>query len=234
MDYRTIKAVFFDLDNTLFDHSQAEQLTLLELLAEMPEINNSVDTDAFLATYVRVNTALWRDMAEGRLDVPTLKIQRLQQTFAAHDLPDVDYRSLSEKYLDIYSSKKVTVPGTYEILDYLKSRYPLGVLSNGFTETQRSKLRRLDLQDYFEYQLFSEEVGAMKPAREIFDAALTLCGYKPDEVVYIGDAYESDIVGAKQAGWHAIHFTSPEKQITNGLADYQIYDLRELQELFPV
>jgi putative hydrolase of the HAD superfamily len=107
-------------------------------------------------------------------------------------------------------------------------------MSNGFTATQRAKLKGLGLQDSFDFQLFSEEVGAMKPAREIFDAALTLCGYKPDEVVYIGDAYESDIVGAKRAGWYAIHFTSPEKQITNGLADHQISDLMELQQLFPV
>jgi putative hydrolase of the HAD superfamily len=200
----------------------------------MPEINRSLDMDAFLTTYVRVNAALWQDMAEGRLDVPTLKVLRLQQTFTAHNLPDVDYHSLAEKYLDIYSSKKVTLPGTYEILAYLKPRYPLGVLSNGFTATQKNKLRGLGLQDNFDFQLFSEEVGAMKPARKIFDAAIELCGYQPDEVVYIGDAYESDIVGAKKAGWFAIHYTSPEKQITNGLADHQIYDLMELQQLFPV
>lgn len=231
MSLKETKTIFFDLDNTLFDHMRAEQTTLRILLAEDASFSN-IAPENFLHIYDKYNTILWKKMGDGEITPDELKVLRFKLTFGELNLPPIDFDEFSRMYLNTYSKQTYMVQNTIEILDYLKPKFELGILSNGFTKVQEDKLSRLELHSYFKYNIYSEDVGAAKPHVEIFEEALKLSNRKPNQVVYIGDSYENDIVGAKRAGWHAIFFNPSESSIDEDIADFEIADLIELKNIF--
>lgn len=232
MSLKDIKTIFFDLDNTLFDHMRAEQTTLKLLLDSRPELFAKVNRADFLQTYDKNNTMLWRRMAKGEVSPAELRVLRFKMTFEALNLTPVDYAIFSAKYLEIYLEQTFIVANAVEMLDYLKPKYSLGILSNGFPNVQESKLSRLNMQSYFAYKIYSEDVGVAKPYPGIFSEAANKSRSKPFETIYIGDSYENDIVGAKNFGWQAIFFNPKKTSGNNSLADFEISDLIELNSLF--
>jgi putative hydrolase of the HAD superfamily len=234
MNPADIKTIFFDLDDTLFDHTRAQRSALRQMLRRLPGRSPSVETELFLRTYDRINAELWYSMAAGRISAAQLKVMRLQQTFAELNIPPVNFQTLSHTYLQIYNQQTFAVDHADIIINYLHGRYVLGILSNGFDDIQEAKLDRMALQGCFDYCIYSGQAGAMKPSPAIFDAALSACGNRPDEAVYVGDCYATDVVGAKRAGWSAVHFSPvPQRPRRNGAADYQIASLLQLKEIFP-
>ncbi len=224
-----IKTIFFDLDNTLFDHARAERTALVEIL------NSHLQDGAvelFVAAYHRVNAMLWRQMAEGEIAAEALKVQRFKMVFDELGLPSPDCVALSQDYLEVYSGMAFTVPGAREVLADLSKNYVLGVLSNGFPPVQRNKLAATGLESFFVHQVFSGDVGAMKPSRKIFDFAADLSAAAPGHLAYVGDSFESDVVGAKNAGWLAIFFDPENTVPLSNQADARISSLSELTILF--
>lgn len=227
-----VKTIFFDLDNTLFDHTRAEQATLEILLDSSPQDFNGINYDEFCRIYDKNNTALWHKMSQGKITPDELRIERFKMTLEELNIRYTKYSELSEKYLEIYSKQSFSLPGTNEILNFLNLKYELGILSNGFAKTQETKLSNLDLNSFFKYRIFSENVGAMKPSSEIFNAAMKVARVQPDEIVYVGDSYENDILGAKAVGWRAILFNPTKKTTHESRADAEIASLLELKHIF--
>jgi len=87
-----------------------------------------------------------------------------------------------------------------EVLMKLSSRYRLAIITNGMPAAQTQKVRRLGLEKYFEAVTASAEVGAGKPASEIFRHALAVMGVSANESVMVGDSLDGDVNGARQAG----------------------------------
>ena len=232
MSLKDIKTIFFDLDNTLFDHMHAEQTTLKLLLDSKPELFAKVNREDFLRIYDKNNTILWKQMADGEVSPAELKILRFKMTFEELNLTPIDYSAFSENYLSIYSKQALVISNAIEILDYLKPKYSLGILSNGFPKVQESKLLRLNMQSYFEYKTYSEDIGVAKPYPGIFSEAARKANSKPFETVYIGDSFENDIVGAKNFGWQAIFFNPKKTSGNSSLADFVISDLIDLKNIF--
>jgi putative hydrolase of the HAD superfamily len=198
-----------------------------------PERFGEVDELLFLQTYDRHNEILWKKMARGEVNAGDLRILRLRNTFDELDIAHADFVELADTYLDYYSRQTFTMPGAKEILRYLQPQYRLGVLSNGFSAVQYAKLDRMELTDTFEFTIFSQEVGALKPSTKIFKAAESAAATPADRLAYIGDSYENDIVGAKDAGWLAVHFNpTSEDGYSNRLADFEIVELLELRSIF--
>ena len=96
--------------------------------------------------------------------------------------------------------------GAREVLDALSGKYVLGIITNGFDDTQATKLKSCRIDHYFEQVITSETTGSRKPDRGIFDHALDLSKADRSKVVMIGDNLQTDIAGAKAAGWDAIWF----------------------------
>jgi putative hydrolase of the HAD superfamily len=113
-----------------------------------------------------------------------------------------DARTMQE-YFDL-NLNAIKFPDVDETLAALKKKgMRLAIISNAFPN-QRVKLRGLDLEKYFENIILSSEVGFPKPDRRIFEVALAKLGVAPEESLYVGDSYEKDIVGAKNAGMKAV------------------------------
>ena len=123
------------------------------------------------------------------------------------------------------------MPHAIEMLDYLSAKYPLTIISNGFTEVQYKKIRSSNIGHYFSHMVLSEAAGALKPDKRIFEYAMQLNGCNnPKECIMIGDSYEADIIGAQNAGidqvYYPLHSSSENKKTT-----YRINSLRELKEI---
>ena len=80
----------------------------------------------------------------------------------------------------------------------------LAVISNWDTRLKPT-LKSVSLYDYFEVITVSGEHGHNKPAREIFDATAAALALQPNEILHIGDSHREDFLGARNAGFHAVH-----------------------------
>ena len=141
--------VFFDLDHTLWDFEKNSALTFEKILKE-----NQVDIDVpkFLEVYVPTNLSFWKLYREEKITKDELRYQRLKTVFDALDfqIPDAKINLLAEAYIAHLSSNNHLFPNTIEILDYLKPKYRLHIITNGFQEIQDKKRMNANIYAYFD------------------------------------------------------------------------------------
>jgi FMN phosphatase YigB (HAD superfamily) len=143
-------AVFFDLDNTLYDHRRAAREALAEIYRRYDVAASGAPVDEFIRRFFDVNQRMWLKLAAGELDVATLRGRRFAEVFAAVGAaPPADAAALGQEYLDIYLTLSYPLPGAEETLAALEPLLPLGLLTNGFTDIQRPKIARLGWEKYF-------------------------------------------------------------------------------------
>jgi putative hydrolase of the HAD superfamily len=114
-----------------------------------------------------------------------------------------------------------------ELLDYLKPKYHLHLITNGFQEVQHTKLIGSGLEPYFETLTVSEEVGVKKPNPEIFLYALQKANASHAESLMIGDEMAVDIDGARAAGIDTILF-NPKGETVEGERTFEVKSLKEI------
>jgi putative hydrolase of the HAD superfamily len=197
---------FFDLDDTLVDHHAAEEGAHRETHAAHAPVFGAVPFDTWLAAYRKNNVALWERYGKGEIDRPTLSRHRFADPLDELGLDPAHGARVGDFYMDAYGRHWTLVEGAEVVLEHAARSGVAGILSNGFRETQRGKIARFGLDRWVRHVVLSEDVGAMKPAREIFDAAWRAAGGGPGRRVYVGDSFATDVLGAKAAGWFPIWF----------------------------
>jgi putative hydrolase of the HAD superfamily len=221
--------VFLDLDRTLWDFETNNLVTFKNLYLKYGLDGLFPNFDSFYNHYRAINDKLWEDYREGRIDKMTLRWKRFQLTL---QLAGKDNKELAEQIGDEYirtsPSGKVLMPGTIELLDNLKSRYPLYILTNGFTEVQFVKLKNCELDSYFQRVFTSEEAGVQKPNRAFFDFVLKEIKASPSECIMIGDDLKVDIRGAMEAGIEGILYCPEKSSGDKSPARYVVSDLKEI------
>lgn len=227
-----IKHVFFDLDRTLWDFETNSKATLEELFSELDLASKlGVSDQEFIKEYKRINAIFWTDYRNGVIDKAELRYARFETAMKYFGYED---RKLASKIGELYISrsprKTNLVPGTIEILEYLKPKYHLHVITNGFEEVQEVKMNSSGLSPYFQHVITSEEAGAKKPSKVIFDYAKNLTGAKASNSIMIGDDFGADIEGAINANWKAVFF-EPEFAFSEKENYVQIQHLSELKKL---
>jgi HAD superfamily hydrolase (TIGR01549 family) len=197
--------LFFDLDDTLLDHQGAEGAAQGETFAAFPDLFAGVSFEGWLLRYRASNGSLWAAYGRGEIGREELHRRRFADPFASLGLDGDRAGEVGDFYLARYRGAWRLNEGARELLAAASELGEVGVLSNGFRELQRAKLERFDLGRWVRHVVLSEEVGAMKPAREIFDAAVRSArgnaGADGLRKVYLGDHFETDVLGAKGAGW---------------------------------
>lgn len=206
----TPKWIFFDLDNTLFDFSKASLESLRILYEETPTIRARFsDREAFIDEYHVHNTQMWKLHESGKITSDFLRPERFRLTLFPdrHDEEAIRLSShLDTKYLDILGSQRFVCPGAFELLDRLKDKYLIGILTNGFTDVQYRKLHSTGLDRYIQRMVISDEIRVQKPDARIFRYAEQETGASSDEIIMIGDNPLSDVQGALDAGWKAAYY----------------------------
>ena len=202
---RNIKHVFFDLDHTLWDFDKNSGLTFKKIF----ELNNiDAKLEDFLGVYEPINLKYWKLYREERVSKADLRYGRLKEAFDALkvNVEDNLINQLSVAYIDHLTTFNHLFEGTYEILDYLKDKYQLHIITNGFEEAQERKLKNSKIWDYFTTITNSEMVGVKKPNPKIFNFAINLAKANAEESIMVGDSLEADIEGAHNIGMDTIHF----------------------------
>ncbi len=201
--------LFFDLDHTLWDFERNARETLTELFFSyrFDKLLETSDASAFITTYNRNNQRLWAAYNLGQLDKTTLRKRRFADTFAELGLnPELFPLQFEQDYLSICPQKTHLFPNTHETLGYLKEKYTLHLISNGFREACTTKIQCSNLVQYFDSVVISEVIGILKPHPGIFHYAVTNARTSVTHSVMIGDNLEADIEGARNVGMDAIHF----------------------------
>ena len=210
MDKSTIKALYFDLDHTLWDF---EQNSALAFKALFKQYDIGVELDSFLNVYIPNNTAYWRLYREGKIDKEMLRYKRLKTVFDQlnYKVSDALIFDMADAYIQTLPEYNNLFPGSIFILDALKPHYALHIITNGFRDVQHFKMKTSGLLPYFKTVTDSSTVGKKKPDPEIFNHALKIGGVSSSEAVMIGDSLEADIEGALNVGMHAVHFMPLKK-----------------------
>ena len=232
MKFSNIKYLFFDWDNTVWDFSANSKLAMIESYEKYHLEQHFGPIENFLPEYYIVNDALWADYRNLKITKEELICTRFNQTFKNLGLDDFELSmKVNEAYLDATTYKKELVPGAEEMLKTLKSRgYKLYVITNGFLEVQKRKMRNSGIEQLFDMSIISDEAGALKPSRQFFDYAFEKTGAVPSETLVIGDDPEADIAGAVDYGLKCIFFNRKHKECQYKV-DAEVEELKEITDL---
>lgn len=204
-----IQHIFFDLDNTLWDHRRNAYLTIKDLF-EKEEINlkYNIDFEEFHSVYHDINEKLWEDIRDEIIDKAYLRKHRFYDTFKHFNVDDEQLSMyFEEHFLDKILNYNELVEGTEYILEYLKAKqYTLHIISNGFKEVMERKCILSGIAPYFQTITSADSIGVRKPRPEIFEYSLNLAGAAKEECILIGDDWIADIVGAQNFGIDVIFF----------------------------
>lgn len=197
-----VRAVLCDLDDTLFDHAYATRCALAKLREIEPGFQ-AWSLDTLDEQHRSVLERLHALVLAGHRTIDTARVERfltlLEQAGVErdHDRADAAARFYRSTYLEDWRA----VPGAVPLLDALASAgVPVVIVTNNGVAEQRLKLERIGVVDRIAALITSEEIGACKPERAIFDAALARAGVGVGNAVMLGDAWPTDIEGARRLG----------------------------------
>ena len=226
------KHIFFDLDRTLWDFDAAAEVAF-ERIYDKYHLKDLGIPSAhdFHEVYHPLNEKLWELYRENKITKDDLNRTRFLKPLEHYDIHDVELADhLSEDY--VYWSPRIVrlVPGTMELLEYLKPKYHLHLITNGFQEVQHTKLSGSGMEPYFETLTVSEEINIKKPNPEIFLYALKKAGATAEESLMIGDEMAVDIDGARAAGIDQVFF-NPLGQEDPGERTFEVRHLLDIKTL---
>ena len=223
--------LFFDLDGTLWDFEANSRDTQLEMFDKF-SLHNIFDTkDEFIEIYKKYNDELWGEYRLGRIEKSKLKWYRFYLSLKEKNVDDESLaRKLDDFYLSESPKKTRLIPCSTEVLNELRSRYSLHIITNGFNEVQFTKLENSKLKQFFSTIITSEDAGTLKPDIGIFQYALKKAGAGIAESIMIGDILEVDILGAKKSGMDQIYL-NPGGNTHSETISFEISNLKELLEI---
>ena len=210
-----IRAVLCDLDDTLFDHRHATR----QALGELREVEAALSTwpiEELERRHGQILEELHREVLAGRRTIDSARNERFRRLLEAGGADRVSERTASaaSHYRQAYEKSWRPVPGARELLGAIAaSGRAVAVVTNNKVAEQRRKLDRTGLSPLIAALITSEEVGEPKPGARIFEASLDALGMAAGDVVMLGDAWNTDIVGAVSAGIRAVWF-NPSGQLS--------------------
>ena len=227
--------IFIDFDDTLYDTHGNAVIALREMFETMQLKQWFEQPDVFYDEYWKANIDLWTRYAKGEITREYLIVERFRRplSYGKGLEPDTEFcLKASDLFLDYCASKPGLVEGARELTDHLRRKgYRLHLCSNGFHEVQYRKLKACGLDGQFDTVILSEDAGANKPSPLFFDYAFRRSGANPNTTLMIGDNFDTDILGAQQAGLHTAFFNRFPDFPAPSPVDYEVTSLRQLMDI---
>ena len=214
-----IKAVLFDLDDTLYDRDALVRRVVTDQYDTFQHELRSVQKDDFVRRVLQLDDCGYAD-----------KRALYATVVGEYGLTPALIERLVENFWTSYDEKCELPQDTRLTLQTLRQNHiKLGVITNGGTERQQRKLDSLGISSWFDVIVISETEGVRKPEPEIFRRALARCGVEASEAIFVGDHPDTDIGGALQAGLHAAWKVTPYWPCT-----HDVPFVRRLSEILPM
>jgi len=227
------KFIYFDLDDTLLDHKSAEVAALKDVYRYFPFFEST--THGRLSdVYHDVNRQQWSLYSKGKVSREQLQENRFRQTLEQLDLDGSRHNEVGRYYMQCYRDHWQWIDGARQAYRHVLNNYPVGILTNGFAETQQLKFEQFDLHKSAEHTVVSEEVGVLKPDPKVFEHATQLAGVNREEILYVGDSFSSDVMGGSRYGWNIAWFTSSSDAEKHKNADFVFDDFEALIDILRI
>ena len=225
------RAILFDFDNTLINYTQCEQEALRHTVLTHGIVQDeAAEWTRFQQIFNPINWSYWENRQQYTRNELTLYTFRDTLQHYVGDIHAAEL--LSETYWDKFCNSCYFEPGAHEALRHISASYQVGLITNGYGESQRKRLRACGIEQYFDALVISDEVGIRKPNPRIFEIALQQLQVGREEVLFVGDSITDDYYGARNAGISFCHYNRDHSAISDDIKPlFQIKLLSELQEL---
>ena len=222
-----VKAVLFDLDDTLLDHQHSNRIGLATAQQKYQCLR-----EKRLEELERENLNLLNDLHDkflrGIYSLDEARVERFRKLFAlcdeevTHAVATTAFKCFRQAYL----AARRPVCGVIPLLNRLKPDVKIAVVTNNLVAEQQDKLRACRLEQLVDALVVSEEAGFVKPDPAIFEIALNRLQCRAEEAVMIGDLWDVDILGAYRAGIRAIWLnrygaTCPDANIATEINSFE-------------
>lgn len=228
-----IKAVIFDLDDTIITSDQHIQPGLVYVFSQHKDLFPGISFEEFLsANRKAIHQLLCSEILLSQMGI--LIWYRMFELLGMEPSPHeitVLYHALQAHILKHISLQ----PGFVPTLDWLKKKnIKVGVLSNGSFIERARKIRKVGIDQEISVLLSTDLVGKDKPHPQPFLAILKLLEIQPEEALFIGDSVSEDIEGAKAVGIKPVLFISKNKKYDGSVSDKLEYQIKSHKELIPI
>jgi HAD superfamily hydrolase (TIGR01509 family) len=228
-----LKAILFDVDDTLFDRRGAQLLALDVITCEFCDLFAGIDRQRLVDAFLESDRLTILEFYGDIYTVKNVRVRRAQVFLDLLGLNGAHADAIAALYVEVYPRMNAPVDGAAALVETLAPRFQLGVVSNSLPDVQYQKLETLGIRHFFECIVLSEEFGVRKPDPAIFWHAIGLLGREPKECLYVGDSYTADVEGGKKAGMQVCWFNP------GGLHPAQVgvesdYEIRALVEILEI
>lgn len=224
--------LFFDLDRTLWNVDLNQKEALRVMYTRYGLERSGADFETCFSLYAASNARLWDEYRDGKVSREVLRDTRFEEMLAGIGIRDAELtRALSDAYVRLAPTFTNLIPHARQVAGTLAARYPMYIVTNGFAEVQHIKLANCGLSGCFRGIVCSEEAGANKPSPVIFEYALRRAGVGREQVLMVGDDYETDIIGAVRSGIDSVWFNPAGKPAGQEKPTLEIRSLDELPAL---
>lgn len=218
------KAIFLDIDDTVFNFKKCSESALKETFSTLNlEYNKNV-----FELFSAIDERLWKQQKEELLtvaDVLDIRFAELSETLGL----DYDSNLAKEHFGNLLGEQYIMEPGIEKVLKELSSDYKIYAASNGVLTMQENRLQLSGLKRYFTDLYVSDDIGYAKPNINFFTESMDRAGLEPSEILMVGDSLVSDIAGAREAGIDSVWYNPYSLENLSKInADYEIENLHEL------
>lgn len=221
-----IKAVLIDIDDTIFDFEKCSKNSFVKTLEKF----NFKFKEEDFSYFNKVNDILWTKQKLGKINIEEVFIKRdyLMGKYFNLDIEKGLFNDLFVKFL--YDEIEM-FDGIEDLLEYLSEKYKIFAASNGIYKMQENRLKKSNLDKYFNEIFVSEKIGYEKPDKKFFEKIMDITKFSNDDLIMIGDSIKSDIIGAKNSKIKSIYFNREDKKITDKNFTYQVKNLSEIKKI---
>lgn len=221
-----IKAVLIDIDDTIFDFEKCSKISFLKTLEKF----NLKFKEEDFSYFNKVNDILWTKQKLGEINIKEVFIKRDYLMVKYFNL-DIEKGLFNDLFVKFLYDEIEMVDGIEDLLLYLSDKYKIFTASNGIYKMQENRLKKSNLDKYFDKIFVSDKIGFEKPDKKFFQKIMDLTKFSNDDLIMIGDSIKSDIIGAKNSKIKSIYFNKEDKKITDKNFTYQVKNLSEIKKI---
>jgi len=227
--FHDIQYIYFDLDDTLMDFTNASKNAFQHLVNhyQWPNDQNTFDI------YQKGNHQTWLEFEQNIISSYELRSLRFKRFLTAMNLDEKkDTHEMNQTYINYLIKETTLINGALTLMHFFNNKIPMGILTNGLKEAQRPRLLKADMVHFFKDILVSDEIGISKPNPEIFKLAIQKAGNLPSEnILLIGDNLYTDIEAAQKSGFKTAWFNPQGKNLPESINTEII--IEKLEEMIP-
>lgn len=239
MNNVTIRAIFFDMDHTLCDTDQADQLGLIDFQQSLSTVYGHDNALEIGANYLKViygekrHLPEWQKTpAETEIEYRARLLEKTVVTICKKNTNLSCLTTFAKLFMDLRIKHFSFFPGVEKMLQDLRTKYTLVLITNGPLFSQEPKIAKVAMNEYMDHIILGGSLEYEKPHPSIFDLACQKAQCKPAEAIHVGDKLDSDIKGANDSGVTSV-WVHPEAHLADPqpTPDYIINHIDEFGNL---